>query len=98
MDIVAGATHDAGMDTPTPPSPNPTPDRLTRPKQGRLIAGVAAAFAAKLETDVSLVRLGFVIASFFGGFGLAVYLAAWALLPDEGETKSPAERWFGRNA
>ncbi len=98
MDSVAVTAHDVVMDTPTPSPSNPASDRLTRPRQGRLIAGVAAAFAAKLDADVSLVRLGFVVASFFGGFGLAVYLAAWALLPDEGETRSPAERWFGRDA
>lgn len=61
-----------------------------------MIAGVAAALADKLGLDVSLVRLGFVIASFFGGFGIAVYLAAWVLVPDEGQTESPAERWFTR--
>jgi phage shock protein PspC (stress-responsive transcriptional regulator) len=98
MDTGDHRLHDAGMDTPTTTQHQQTSERLTRPAHGRLIAGVAAAFAAKLDIDVALVRLGFVAASFFGGFGLAVYLAAWILLPNEGETTSAAERWFGRTA
>ncbi len=97
MDTADHRLHDAGMDTPTT-TQQQTSERLTRPAQGRLIAGVAAAFANKLDADVALVRLAFVAASLFGGFGLAVYIAAWILLPNEGETTSPAERWFGRSA
>ena len=69
--------------------------RLTRPRNGRMIAGVAAAFANRTGIDVGLVRLAFVVSLFFGGLGLAAYIAAWILIPEEGQTQSPAERIFG---
>lgn len=72
-----------------------TTSRMTRPRRGRMIAGVAAALAERTGIDVSLIRIGFVISLFFGGFGLVAYLAAWALIPEEGQTQSPAERIFG---
>lgn len=94
--------HDAAMETSTdtqqetPSDPTTPATRLTRPTDGRMIAGVAAAFADRTGIDVGIIRLGFVLSAFFGGFGLVAYAAAWALLPNEGETHSPAERWFGK--
>ena len=67
--------------------------RLERPTEGRLIAGVAAGIAERTGVSVFLVRLGFVIATFFAGFGALVYLAGWVLLPNQGMEKSPAESW-----
>ncbi len=85
------------MDTSsTPPDVAPT-SRLTRPREGRVVAGVAAALAPRLGLDLGLVRLLFVITSFMGGLGAIVYAAAWALLPDEGEAESPVERRFGQD-
>lgn len=72
-------------------------DRLTRPREGRIFAGVSLAFAERLRIDVSLVRIGFVVSTFFGGLGVWVYLAAWFLIPNEGETKSPAEDMFSKD-
>ncbi len=97
MDSRTQMTQHGGMSTPepTPITPPGQPStRLTRPREGRVIAGVAAAIARRIGIDVGLVRLGFVITVFFGGFGVLAYLAAWALLPEEGEQKAPAERWF----
>jgi uncharacterized RDD family membrane protein YckC len=37
--------------------------------------------------------MAFVIAALFGGFGIVLYAAAWALVPAEGED-SAAERWL----
>jgi phage shock protein C len=62
-----------------------TPRRLVRlSSQGR-IAGVCAGIADYLNTDVTLVRLAWVLLSiipgaFFGG--ALAYLAAWILLPE----------------
>ncbi len=69
--------------------------RLERPRNGRLLAGVAAAIARSTGIDVGLVRLGLVVSSFFGGLGLVAYLAGWALLPEEGQAQSPLERVLG---
>ena len=64
-------------------------DRLA----GVALLGVAAGIAERTGVSVFLVRLGFVVATFFAGFGALVYLAGWILLPNEGEDLSPAERW-----
>lgn len=74
----------------------PQSDRLTRPRQGRILAGVSAAFAERLSIDVSLVRIAFVVSAFFGGLGIWVYLAAWLLIPNEGEARSQAEEILGK--
>lgn len=79
----------------TEPTPNQPSNRLTRPRQGRMIAGVAAAIADRIGVDVGLVRLGFVVSVFFGGLGVVTYVAGWLLIPEEGEEKSKAEDLFG---
>lgn len=71
-------------------------NRPVRPKQGRMIAGVAAAFADLLGIDVSIIRILLLVSLFFGGLGFFLYVAAWVLLPEEGETQAPAERMFGK--
>ena len=55
--------------------------RPARPKDGRQIAGVAAAIAQRYDIDPVLVRVGFVVAA-FSGVGAALYIAGWFLLPD----------------
>lgn len=56
---------------------------LVRPRNGKLIAGVCAALAARFGLPKSLVRLGFVV---FGlvGVGELVYIALWIVIPKEG--------------
>lgn len=56
---------------------------LVRPRNGKLIAGVCAALAARFGLPTLLVRLGFVI---FGlvGVGELVYIALWIMIPKEG--------------
>lgn len=55
---------------------------LVRPRNGKLIAGVCAALAARLGLPKLLVRLGFVV---FGlvGVGELVYIVLWILIPKE---------------
>jgi phage shock protein PspC (stress-responsive transcriptional regulator) len=64
------------------------PKRLFRkPASGR-IAGVCAGIADYLDTDVTVVRLLWVILSIVpGGFigGLLGYLAAWIIMPESSE-------------
>jgi phage shock protein C len=59
--------------------------RLLRLRDGRMVAGVCAGFAAYFKVDVNLVRLGFGVLTVFYGLGILVYLAAWVILPEEGE-------------
>jgi len=69
-------------------------NRLERPVQGRVLAGVAAGIADRAGISVGLIRLGFIVSGFFGGFGLLLYLAAWALMPEAGDPDSPSDRWL----
>jgi len=56
--------------------------RPARPREGRQVAGVAAAIAHRYDIDPVLVRVGFVVAA-FSGVGAALYIAGWILLPEE---------------
>ena len=63
---------------------------LRRPVHDRMLAGVASGIADYLGVDETLVRIGIVVATFFGGAGIAVYLAGWLLIPEEGSDQSMA--------
>ena len=64
---------------------------LYRTKDGRLVAGVCSGLAAYFGIDPTLVRLGFVFLTVFGGFGILLYLGAWLVIPDETDGTSIAE-------
>jgi phage shock protein C len=66
--------------------------KLTRSTSGRLVAGVASGLADYFGVDVTLVRVIFAVASCFGGLGVIAYLAAWLVIPEQGETESIAEQ------
>ncbi|KUG57279.1 MULTISPECIES: PspC domain-containing protein [Kocuria] len=55
---------------------------LVRPRNGKLIAGVCAALAARFGLPKFLLRLGFIV---FGlvGVGELVYIALWIIIPKE---------------
>ena len=58
--------------------------KLRRPKSGRKIAGVAAAFANYFGIDITLVRLLWILLLIPGGLpGLIPYLICWVLITDE---------------
>ena len=63
---------------------------LRRPVHDRMLAGVASGIADYLGVDETLVRIAIVVATFFGGAGIAVYLAGWLLIPEEGSDQSIA--------
>ena len=71
-----------------------TRTRMERPASGRVLSGVAAAIAERTNTATWLVRLGFVIATIFGGLGILAYSAGWFVIRAEGATESPAEAWL----
>jgi phage shock protein PspC (stress-responsive transcriptional regulator) len=60
--------------------------RLVRSTTDRKIAGVAAGVAHYLDLDVTAVRVAWILAVIFGGFGLLVYVIMWIVLP-ESETE-----------
>jgi phage shock protein C len=60
------------------------PKRLRRSVDGRTLSGVAAGLAKFFALDVTHVRIALVVLSLLGGAGLPLYLAGWALIPEEG--------------
>lgn len=76
----------SGMESQSAPT-----TRLVRGRHGRMIAGVCQGIADHFHLDPIVVRIVFVIATFFGGAGAVAYVAGWLLIPVEGETASMAE-------
>ncbi len=73
----------------------PSPVRvLERPTGDRIFGGVAAALARRLDIGVGWVRTAFIVLSFFGGLGIALYAIGWCTIRGEGEDESIAERAF----
>jgi signal transduction histidine kinase len=74
-----------------------TPSASLRRDPGRaVLAGVAAGLARRAGIDPLIVRVGFIAASAAGGFGLALYLLGWLLMPGEDGERAPVERIAGR--
>lgn len=69
---------------------------LVRPREGRYLAGVCAAIGRATNTDPVLWRVLLAVLGFFGGIGILVYVAAWLIIPNEGDTASPVESMLGR--
>lgn len=54
----------------------------------RTVAGVAGGLARHLDIDPVILRVAFVVLTFFGGAGLLVYGACWLLVPEDGEERA----------
>ncbi|HEV7649994.1 MAG TPA: PspC domain-containing protein [Actinophytocola sp.] len=70
--------------------------RPRRPRRGRKVAGVAAGIARRYRIDPTLVRVGFAVASVYGGAGIVLYLLGWLFLPEQDDEVSPFESMIGR--
>jgi phage shock protein PspC (stress-responsive transcriptional regulator) len=71
--------------------------KLERKLNGRLLAGVCAGLADYLGIDVTLIRVIFAVLTLFGGLGPIAYVMAWALVPEEGEPASIAEKVINKS-
>ena len=71
--------------------------KLERKLSDRWLAGVCAGLADYTGVDVSLIRVIFAVLSLFGGVGLLAYVIAWALVPEEGEKASIAEKFINKS-
>ena len=69
-------------------------DRLRRSGDDKMLAGVAGGIARYLNVNVTLVRVIIAALALFSGAGVALYLAAWLLIPADGEDQSIAEAWI----
>ncbi|MGH8913179.1 MAG: PspC domain-containing protein [Acidimicrobiia bacterium] len=78
----------------TAETPPVAPRELVRPREGRMIAGVAQGLANRYGLPVVLIRVAFALLTFGGGLGFALYAAGWFLIRSEDEAEAPAERFF----
>ena len=69
---------------------------LERKLDGRWVAGVCAGLADYSGLDVSLIRVIFAVLTLFGGVGAIAYVLAWALVPEQGEPVSIAEKFINK--
>jgi phage shock protein PspC (stress-responsive transcriptional regulator) len=78
------------------PGPEQGPDSarppLRRDGRSRMIAGVCGGLGRHLDIDPVVFRILFALLTFFGGFGLLAYAAAWLFVPDDGESESEARK------
>ena len=95
MDNASPSTEQPTPGTPPPSGPRVTRDeikdlgRLRRSVTDRHVAGVAGGLARHLDVDAIIIRVALVVAVFFGGAGLLLYVAAWILVPEEGTADEP---------
>ncbi len=75
-------------------SDQPRARRLRRSADDRMLAGVAGGIARYLDADVTLVRVIIAALALFTGAGVALYLAAWLLVPEDGEDQPVAAAWI----
>ncbi|MET8044801.1 PspC domain-containing protein [Micromonospora sp. NPDC005215] len=105
--FAAGTGYGAAGTPPGPGGPGPSAPPpagtgftsrygLVRPREGRYLAGVCAAIGRATNTDPVLWRVLLAVLGFFGGIGILVYVAAWLIIPNEGDTASPIESMLGR--
>lgn len=68
----------------TQQAPGTVYNRLSRPREGRKVAGVCAGIARYFGVDVTLVRILTVAVSIWPiGFGIVAYIVCWAVMPNE---------------
>lgn len=72
--------------------PHGTTRPLVRRDDDKVVAGVCASFGRYTDTDPVLWRVVLGVLTFFGGVGLALYLAGWLLIPRVGDEASIGER------
>ena len=70
---------------------------LVRARKRRVVAGICVGIAGYSGLDVTLVRVIVTVVSVFsGGTGALAYLAAWMIIPGEGEKTSIAQDILGK--
>jgi len=57
--------------------------RLVRPKEGRVIGGVAAGLADRFGMSRSTMRLLFVLSLILPGPQILIYIILWIVIPEE---------------
>jgi phage shock protein PspC (stress-responsive transcriptional regulator) len=76
------------------PAGRPAARQLRRSTDDAMLAGVASGVARYLGVDVTLVRIITAALAIFTGAGVALYIAAWLLIPADGDDQSVAQSWI----
>jgi phage shock protein PspC (stress-responsive transcriptional regulator) len=71
-------------------------NRLVRPENGRILAGVCAGLAEWIGLDVTIIRLIFIAFVFLPGPGLLIYLILWVIMPSSNEAPHTQSDWSSR--
>ena len=67
---------------------------LRRSADDKMLGGVAGGVARYLDADVTLVRVIIAALALLTGVGVALYLAAWLLIPADGDDQPAAAAWI----
>jgi phage shock protein C len=71
---------------------------LVRTRDGRIVAGVCSGLGEYFGIDANVIRVVVAVLTVFtGGAGALAYLAAWVVVPEEGEKSSIAENFINKN-
>lgn len=73
------------------------PRRLVRPRDDRYLGGVCSGLGRYFDLSPAIYRIAFVALAFAGGTGILVYIAAWAVIPDEDAEDSWASGFLRRH-
>src|SRR5215468_1216918 len=84
-------TADAGSAT---ASDQPGARQLRRSADDKMLGGVAGGIARYLGADVTLVRVIIAALALLNGVGVALYVAAWLLIPEDGSDQPVAAAWI----
>ena len=74
----------------------PEAGQLRRSGDDKMLAGVAGGIARYLDVNVTLVRVIIAVLAILTGAGVPLYVAAWLLIPADGDGQSIAEAWIAR--
>jgi phage shock protein C len=72
----------------------PAARHLRRSADDRMLAGVAGGIARYLDADVTLVRVIIAALALLSGAAVALYIAAWLLIPEDGKDQAVAVAWI----
>ena len=68
--------------------------QMRRSADDKMLAGVASGIARYLDADVTIVRVIIAALALLNGAGVALYIAAWLLIPDDGQDQPLAAAWI----
>jgi phage shock protein PspC (stress-responsive transcriptional regulator) len=68
--------------------------QLRRCADDKMLGGVAGGIARHFGADVTLVRVIIAALALLNGVGVALYIAAWLLIPEDGSDQPVAAKWI----